>query len=84
MAILDDETNEVQCPAQFQSMNNEFEVALWVAQHPRILNLAKEIQDAKSTPITTNEEFQILTTTLHPTISNSTMSPEIDQVIYLQ
>lgn len=33
-------------------MTNEFEVALWVAQHPRILKLALEIQNAKSTSVT--------------------------------
>ena len=62
-------------------MNNEFEVALWVAQHPRILNLAKEIQSAKSTPI--NEKSQEFSS--YSSSSNIAMLPlEIvdDQVIY--
>jgi len=62
-------------------MNNEFEVALWVAQHPRILNLAKEIQSAKSTPI--NEKSQEFSS--YSSSSNTAMPPpEIvdDQVIY--
>ena len=29
-----------QIPTQFQCMDNEFEVAMWVANRPRILNLA--------------------------------------------
>lgn len=59
-------------------MNNEFEIALWVAQHPRILNLAKEIQNAKSTPITTtltNETSQVFSSA---PISNTT-SQEINR-----
>src|SRR2546430_1368622 len=63
-------------------MNNEFEVALWVAQHPRILNLAKEIQSAKLTPI--NEKSQEFSS--YSSSSNTAMPPpEIvldDQVIY--
>ena len=66
-------------------MSNEFEVAMWVAQHPRILNLAKEIQNAKSTPITTtsttstNETLQVFSNA--PT-SNTSTTQEINQVIY--
>ena len=61
-------------------MNNEFEVALWVAQHPRILNLAKEIQSAKSTLI--NEKSQEISS--YSSSSNTAMPLEIvdDQVIY--
>lgn len=36
-------------------MNSELEVAVWLAKHPRILNLALDIKNAKSIPIT-NEE----------------------------
>jgi len=76
-----DEVEETRFPAQFNNMNNEFEIALWVAQHLRILNLAKEIQNAKSTPITsTKESSQVLSALLYPT--SIITSPEIDQVIY--
>lgn len=60
-------------------MSNEFEVALWVAQHPRILNLAKEIQNAKLTSI--NERSQVLSTPSYPT--SSTTPLEVDQVLIL-
>jgi hypothetical protein len=39
-------------------MNSEFEVAVWLANHPRILNLALEIKNAKSMPITNKESPQ--------------------------
>ena len=39
-------------------MNNEFEVAMWLANHPRILNLALNIKNAKSIPITNEENPQ--------------------------
>lgn len=63
-------------------MDNEFEVALWVSQHPRILNLAKEIQSAKSTPI--NEESHESHVNLSYSSNSSTVVlPELDdQVIY--
>jgi hypothetical protein len=77
--VIGDETNSgTPYPTQFQNMSNEFEVALWVAQHPRILNLAKEIQNAKSTSI--NERSQVLSSaSSYPT--SSTTSLEIDQVL---
>ena len=61
-------------------MNNEYEVELWVEQHPKILNLAKEIQSAKSTLI--NEKSQEFSS--YSSSSNTAMPPEIvdDQVIY--
>ena len=39
-------------------MNNEFEVAVWLANHPRILNLALNIKNAKSIPIINEENPQ--------------------------
>ena len=39
-------------------MNSEFEVAVWLANHPRILNLALDIKNAKSMPITNEERSQ--------------------------
>ncbi|RGB30558.1 hypothetical protein C1646_765220 [Rhizophagus diaphanus] len=69
-----DETSEPQRPKQFQDMSNEFEVALWVAKHSRILNLALEIQKSKSTQITSaNESPKILPA------RTTTMPQEIDQ-----
>jgi hypothetical protein len=47
-----------QIPAQFQCMNNEFDVATWLANHPRILNLALDIKNAKSIQITNEENPQ--------------------------
>jgi hypothetical protein len=58
-------------------MNNEFEVALWVAQHPRILNLALGIHNAKSTPTTPVNETPQALIPLYPT---NTMPLEVDQV----
>lgn len=79
--IVGDKTSGTQRPIQFQDMSNEFEVALWVAKHSRILNLALEIQKAKSTPITTeNKSSQILNAPSNPT-STTTILQEIDQVI---
>ena len=69
------ETSEAQYPIQFQNMSNEFEVALWVAQHPRILNLAKEIQNAKLTSVISTNQV------LSAPISSDTTPPEVDQVI---
>jgi hypothetical protein len=61
-------------------MNNEFEVALWVAQHPRILNLAKEIQSAKSTPI--NEDSHVLSS--YPSNSTTVIPQEIDEQVFYE
>ena len=39
-------------------MNSKFKVAMWLASHPRILNLALNIKNAKSIPITDEENPQ--------------------------
>ena len=39
-------------------MNSEFEVAVWLANHPRIINLALDIKNAKSMSITNEESSQ--------------------------
>ena len=63
-------------------MSNEFEVALWVAQHQRILNLAIDIRNAKLTNIPANKDkfggSQLNTSILYPI---SSTLPEIDQVM---
>jgi hypothetical protein len=60
-------------------MDNEFEAAVWVADRPRILNLALEIKKAKTMPVNSaNESSQILDI---PSYSISTTLTEIDQVI---
>jgi len=56
-SIGDDETIS-QTLTQFQHMSNEFETAVWLANHSRILNLALEIKNAKSIPITNEEKSQ--------------------------
>ena len=39
-------------------MSNEFAAAVWLANYPRILNLALEIKNAKLIPITNEEKSQ--------------------------
>ena len=39
-------------------MDNEFEVAIWLANRPRILNLALDIKNAKSMSITNEDSSQ--------------------------
>ena len=69
-------------PKQFQNMSDEFEVALWVSQHQRILNLAIDIRDAKSITIPANEDEFGGSQIHHTSISYpiSTTLPEINQV----
>lgn len=66
-------------PKAFHNMSNEFEVAVWIAQHPRILNLAIEIQNAKST-LVNKEGSQVQEVQASTSYSNITPL-EIDQVI---
>jgi hypothetical protein len=47
-------------PMQFQHMTSEFDVAKWLANHSRILNLALAIRNAKLMPITNEESSQSL------------------------
>jgi hypothetical protein len=61
-------------------MSNEFEIALWVAHHQRILNLAINIRNSMAISVPVNEESetsQIPISTSYP-ISNLS---EISQVI---
>lgn len=39
-------------------MKSEFEIAVWLANHSRILDLALNIKNAKLTPITNEENPQ--------------------------
>ena len=68
-------------PTQFQKMSNEFEVALRVAHHQRILNLAINIRDSMMVSISADGEGsetpQMPISTSYPV---STFS-EISQVI---
>ncbi|CAG8601135.1 29525_t:CDS:2, partial [Racocetra persica] len=60
---------------ELQNASNEFEVALWVAHHPSVLNLANTIHDAMKAKITDNK-VSLNTTNPYNTMLNR---PEIDK-----
>lgn len=84
----EDETNtslsgqQPKFPSQFHNMTNEFEIALWLAHHQRILNLAINIRNGMSTRVIEEECETSLTSNLsHKAVLQSGSSlPEIDQV----
>jgi hypothetical protein len=59
-------------------MNSEFEVAVWLVEHPRIINLALDIKNAKSTSVT-NEENPRSSQSLQGQSSQAEITP----VMYL-
>lgn len=62
-------------------MSNEFEIALWVAHHQRILNLATDIRNSMAVNVSMNEkESEISQIPISTSYSLSTI-PEISQVI---
>ncbi|EXX50275.1 hypothetical protein RirG_101570 [Rhizophagus irregularis DAOM 197198w] len=88
----EDETNiplsgqQPKFPSQFHNMTNEFEIALWLAYHQRILNLAISIRNGMSTKVNEEECETSLTSNLsHEAVLQSGSSlPEIDQYIKFQ
>ncbi|CAG8690257.1 877_t:CDS:2, partial [Rhizophagus irregularis] len=68
-------------PSQFHNMTNEFEIALWLAYHQRILNLAISIRNGMSTRVNEEEcETSLISNLSHEAVLQSGLSlPEIDQ-----
>ncbi|PKY55668.1 hypothetical protein RhiirA4_475286, partial [Rhizophagus irregularis] len=73
-------------PSQFHNMTNEFEIALWLAYHQRILNLAISIRNGMSTRVNEEEcETSLISNLSHEAVLQSGSSlPEIDQHIKFQ
>ncbi|GBC36583.1 hypothetical protein GLOIN_2v1792160 [Rhizophagus irregularis DAOM 181602=DAOM 197198] len=73
-------------PSQFHNMTNEFEIALWLAYHQRILNLAISIRNGMSTRVNEEEcETSLISNLSHEAVLQSGLSlPEIDQHIKFQ
>ncbi|CAG8799343.1 15213_t:CDS:2, partial [Gigaspora rosea] len=71
-------------PAQFQQADNEFEIALWVARHKRILDLATNIRNGMMTRIDDRDERRITTSVSSMLYEPTLKPPEIDQHIKFQ
>ncbi|CAG8834393.1 35508_t:CDS:2, partial [Gigaspora margarita] len=75
----DDISLPIQISAQFQQADNEFEIALWVARHKGILDLATNIRNGMMTRIDDGDERQV-TTLVSSMLYESILKPlEIDQ-----
>ncbi|KAF0484406.1 hypothetical protein F8M41_023008 [Gigaspora margarita] len=71
-------------PAQFQQVDNEFEIMLWLARHKRILDLATNIRNGMMTRVDEGDE-EHTTTAVSSILHEPTLKlPEIDQYIKFQ
>ncbi|RIB30321.1 hypothetical protein C2G38_2026937 [Gigaspora rosea] len=61
--------------AQFQQVDNEFEIALWVAGHKRILDLATNIRNGMMTRIDDRDKRQV-TTSVSSMLYEPTLKPQ--------
>ncbi|CAG8551984.1 15057_t:CDS:2, partial [Gigaspora rosea] len=70
----------IEVPAQFQQVDNEFEIALWLARHKRILDLATNIRNGMMTRLDEGDEEHV-TTSVSSILHEPTLKlPEIDQL----
>ncbi|RIB16266.1 hypothetical protein C2G38_2038714 [Gigaspora rosea] len=66
-------------PVQFQQVDNEFEIALWLARHKRILDLATNIRNGMKTRVDERDK-EHATTAVSSILHEPTLKlPEIDQ-----
>ncbi|CAG8492302.1 7213_t:CDS:2 [Gigaspora rosea] len=75
--------NDIALPAhrsvQFQQVDNEFEIALWLARHKRILDLATNIRNGMKTRVDERDK-EHATTAVSSILHEPTLKlPEIDQ-----
>jgi len=71
-------------PTQFQNMPNDFEIAYWIANHKKILDLAINIRNGMMS--NANEEYETTVTSSSSkqqfSLESALTPSEIDQVIY--
>ncbi|RIB05100.1 hypothetical protein C2G38_2047876 [Gigaspora rosea] len=69
----------IEVPAQFQQVDNEFEIALWLARHKRILDLATNIRNGMMTRLDEGDEEHVTTSVSSILYEPILKLPEIDQ-----